>query len=48
VRLTLSIGVAQHAQADQDLSELMAQADQALYNAKNNGRNTVEIYESGR
>lgn len=46
VRLTTSIGAAELREGEHDLPELMAQADQALYKAKNSGRNRVECYES--
>ena len=43
VDATLSIGVAHCQEAVLDLPHLLAQADQALYIAKENGRNRVEI-----
>ena len=43
VEATLSIGVAHCQEAVLDLPHLLAQADQALYIAKENGRNRVEI-----
>jgi diguanylate cyclase (GGDEF)-like protein/PAS domain S-box-containing protein len=41
--ITLSIGVAIHPRAPDSLGELLKQADMALYAAKNNGRNRVEV-----
>ena len=43
VGATLSIGVAYCEEAALDVQELLAQSDQALYFAKENGRNRVEI-----
>ena len=43
VGATVSIGLAYCEDAELDLSELLAQADQALYCAKENGRNRVEV-----
>jgi len=40
-RLTLSIGVASLPEDGRDPGTLMAQADQALYRAKADGRNRV-------
>ena len=43
--VTVSIGVGlQTPEAQQDLSTLLGRADEALYRAKRNGRNRVEIY----
>ncbi len=42
--VTVSIGVATLSGADTDLNSLMNRADQALYNAKNTGRNRVVCY----
>ncbi len=44
IRLTISIGVAQ-ARAPYDSKEIIAQADQALYVAKEAGRNRVVLYK---
>jgi diguanylate cyclase (GGDEF)-like protein len=41
--LTVSLGVSQWADAADELSALMARADAALYRAKANGRNRVEV-----
>ena len=40
---TVSIGVAHCDQPALDVPEMLAQADQALYFAKENGRNRVEV-----
>lgn len=40
--LTLSVGVTEWRSADQGLEEMLLRADQALYRAKNNGRDRVE------
>ena len=40
---TVSIGIASHAPGDESLDSLLARADAALYRAKENGRNRVEI-----
>ena len=45
VRLTTSIGVAECRSQTETLSNLMVRADQALYKAKNMGRNRFECFE---
>jgi diguanylate cyclase (GGDEF)-like protein/PAS domain S-box-containing protein len=43
VGVTVSIGLAGLSEADQDLDVLLKRADEALYAAKDNGRNRVEL-----
>lgn len=43
VPLTVSLGVSQWAGPSDELSALMARADAAMYRAKANGRNRVEV-----
>ncbi|MBE0508956.1 MAG: GGDEF domain-containing protein [Marinospirillum sp.] len=45
VRITASFGVAQVNQQDNNLDDLIQRADQALYRAKNEGRNRVCSYD---
>lgn len=45
IQFTVSIGVSQLKSHTQNLSELIKQADIALYRAKENGRNRVERYD---
>jgi diguanylate cyclase (GGDEF)-like protein len=47
IRVTVSVGVAE-AQAPYDKKELISQADQALYRAKESGRNKVVLYKSAQ
>lgn len=49
IPLTISIGVSADIMAsDQHSTELLEQADKALYQAKNNGRNQVKLYVPAR
>mgnify|MGYP003670620408 FL=1 len=41
--VTVSIGVATGAAGEVELNDLLERADQALYTAKNAGRNRVEV-----
>jgi len=43
LHFTASLGVAQCTDHDADLNALMRRADLALYQAKQNGRNRVEL-----
>jgi diguanylate cyclase (GGDEF)-like protein len=43
IQFTASLGVAQGSDHDTDLAALLRRADQALYQAKRNGRNRVEM-----
>jgi diguanylate cyclase (GGDEF)-like protein len=47
ISVTLSLGVAGMKENTNNLDELIKHADQALYKAKSNGRNRVEIYSNG-
>jgi len=44
LNLTVSIGITVTGQSSSDLTTLLKQADTALYNAKRNGRNRVEVF----
>jgi diguanylate cyclase (GGDEF)-like protein len=46
IRVTISIGVASLSDHETNLSELINQADQALYASKSNGRNQVSIWSA--
>ncbi len=46
IPLTVSIGLASYRDSDRDFNDLLRRADQALYKAKKNGRNRVEIAEA--
>jgi len=46
ISVTVSLGVAEIDKSTKSLDELIKRADQALYNAKTNGRNRVESYSS--
>lgn len=45
-RCTVSIGIASHLSADEPLDALLARADAALYRAKQNGRDRIELAEA--
>jgi len=47
VRMTVSIGVTVAGPNPADLATLLRNADQAMYMAKQNGRNRVEVFETG-
>ena len=47
IRVSVSVGVAQ-AHAPYDKKELISEADQALYRAKESGRNKVVLYKSAQ
>lgn len=44
VNLTISIGVARLSSEDDNIENVLQRADQALYQAKNSGRNKVHLY----
>ncbi|MBN1309002.1 MAG: GGDEF domain-containing protein [Chitinispirillaceae bacterium] len=44
VRLTMSFGIAEYRKHARQMGELIAKADKALYRAKKNGRNRVEVF----
>ncbi len=48
LRVTISLGVSQHVDADNRLEEIIERADQALYQAKAQGRNRAIAYEEMR
>jgi diguanylate cyclase (GGDEF)-like protein len=45
ISVTISIGVAEFQEAFETPDDLVAAADKALYRAKENGRNCIEVYE---
>jgi two-component system cell cycle response regulator len=45
ISVTISIGVAEYQEEFETPDDLVAAADKALYRAKGNGRNRIEIYE---
>ncbi len=45
IRMGVSIGMAVSSSGEMDIAELMRRADQAMYQAKENGRNQVRAYE---
>ncbi|MBK8824067.1 MAG: diguanylate cyclase [Anaerolineales bacterium] len=45
IQVTISIGVANLDQDTQDIDALMRHADQALYQAKQAGRNQIKIWK---
>ena len=44
--MTVSVGVAVSNDTATDLASLLKEADEALYRAKETGRNCVEVYSS--
>lgn len=46
IRFTISLGVAEVSFAQEDVMQWIDQADQALYQSKHNGRNTVTVYNA--
>ena len=44
VKVTMSFGIAEYRTHARQLNELIAKADKALYRAKENGRNRVEVF----
>jgi diguanylate cyclase (GGDEF)-like protein len=44
VKTTMSFGIAEYPRHARDITELIGNADKALYAAKKNGRNRVELY----
>jgi diguanylate cyclase (GGDEF)-like protein len=48
VKVTISIGVAQRSEVQDEPSSVIKQADKALYAAKNSGRNCIKAFKQGR
>ena len=48
IPVTVSIGIAEYREGDSDYNCALKRADQALYEAKHNGRNRTCIYTSGK
>ncbi len=46
-KMTVSIGIAEHGIGVNNETQLIAQSDNALYSAKENGRNKIAFYETG-
>ncbi len=44
VKVTMSFGIAAYPEHAREINQLIANADKALYKAKENGRNRVEVY----
>ena len=45
IKITVSIGVTAASKSQENIDTLLARADQALYDAKHQGRNQVAVYE---
>ena len=45
LNISISIGVAAYAEGVETVDEILKRADEALYTAKDNGRNRVEVYQ---
>jgi diguanylate cyclase (GGDEF)-like protein len=45
ISLTISIGIGQYSDQNQSLHEVLSLADKALYQAKEQGRNRVVLFE---
>lgn len=43
--ISISLGISQYRQSDVDLEAVVRRADEALYQAKNSGKNRVEIWK---
>ncbi len=46
--VTVSLGIAARPQHSRDKRQLLLFADQAMYNAKNSGKNNIQIYRAGK